>query len=224
MRDIGWPDLRRVLLTSILWAVNRTALWESIIRLRSFPRLPASLPLPIPHHFIGLSGCVAALLNPSSPFWFTMIHQCGDSLTAGRLHECGRPNLLLDPTHLYPHYKCTTSLPDMLLSRGFLWRCLKAAVPTMTLSRRSEAPQCRGPVGYFSMDEAGRRGRGGDAAVPTLIHTFYLIYTQPPYSRRPPYVPRTAVDDYRRVLVAAAATRGIHQPDAGSSYRLEKLI
>lgn len=89
-----------------------------------------------------------------------MIHQCGDSLTAGRLRWWGRPNLLLDPTHLYPHYKSTTSLPDMLLSRGFLWRCLKAAVPTMTLSRRSEAPQCRGPVGYFSMDEAGRRGRG----------------------------------------------------------------
>lgn len=94
----------------------------------------------------------------------------------------------------------------------------------MTLSRRSEAPQCRGPVGYFSMDEAGRRERGGDAAVPTLIHTFYLIYTQPPYSHQPPYVPRTAVDDYRRVLVAAAATRDIHQPNAGSSYRLEKLI
>lgn len=56
MVDIGWPDLQCVLLTSILWPVNRGALWESIIR----PLLP-SLPLPVPHHFIGLPGCVAAV-------------------------------------------------------------------------------------------------------------------------------------------------------------------
>lgn len=31
MVDIGWPDLQCVLLTSILWPVNRRTLWESII-------------------------------------------------------------------------------------------------------------------------------------------------------------------------------------------------
>ena len=87
----------------------------------------------------------------------------------------GHPNLLLDPTHLFPPHKNTTSLPDMLLSHGFLWRCLNATVPTMTLSLGTEAPQCRGPVGYFSMNEGGC---GGNIAVPALIHTFYLIYTQ----------------------------------------------
>lgn len=70
----------------------------------------------------------------------------------------GHPNLLLDPTHLFPPYKNTTSLSDMLLSHGFLWRCLNATVPTMTLSLGTEALQCRGPVGYFSMNEAGCGG------------------------------------------------------------------
>lgn len=90
---------------------------------------------------------------------FTMIHPCGDSLTVGLLHQYGHPNLLLDPTHLFPPYKNTTSLADMLLSPGFLRRCLKATVPTMTLSLHTEARQCRGPVGYFSMNEAGCRGK-----------------------------------------------------------------
>lgn len=139
MVDVGRADLQRVLLTSILWPVNRRALWESIIR----PPPSPSLPLPVPHHFIGLSGCVAAVLG------FTMIHPCGDSLTARLLHQYGRPNLLLDPTHLFPPSKNTTSLPDMLLSHGFLWRCLKATVPTMTLSLRTEALQLQGPSWVF---------------------------------------------------------------------------
>lgn len=50
---IGWPDLQCVLLTSILWPVNRRTLWESIIR------SPYS-PFHCPYHIILLvSGCVA---------------------------------------------------------------------------------------------------------------------------------------------------------------------
>ena len=90
--------------------------------------------------------------------WFTMIHPCGDSPAARLLHHYGHPNLLLDPTHLFLLHKNTTSLPDMLLSHSFLWRCLKATVPTMTLSPGTEALQCRGPVGYFSMNGAGCGG------------------------------------------------------------------
>lgn len=150
MVDIGWPDLQCVLLTSILWPVNRRALWESIIR----PPPPSVTQPPTAHTTsfywsLWMCGCCPR---------FTMIRPCGDSLTAGLLHQYGHPNLLLDPTHLFPPYKNTTSLPDMLLSHGFLWRCLKATVPTMTLSLRTEALQCRGPVGYFSMNEAGCRG------------------------------------------------------------------
>lgn len=89
---------------------------------------------------------------------FTMIHPCGDSLTARLLHQYGRPNLLLDPTHLFPHSKNTTSLPDMLLSRGFLWRCLKATVPAMTLSRGTEALQLQGPSWVFLNEGLGVGG------------------------------------------------------------------
>lgn len=140
MVDIGWPDLQRVLLTSILWPVNRRALWESIIRPHPHPASHC------PYHIILLASLDAWLLSPG----FTMIHPCGDSLTARLLHQYGRPNLLLDPTHLFPPSKNTTSLPDMLLSHGFLWRCLKATVPTMTLSlRRTEALQLQGPSWVF---------------------------------------------------------------------------
>ena len=79
-----------------------------------------------------------------------------DSLTAGLSHQYRHPNLLLDPTHPLPLHKNTTSLPDMLLSQSFLWRSLKATVPTMTLSLRAEAARRGGPVGYFSMNGAGR--------------------------------------------------------------------
>lgn len=87
-----------------------------------------------------------------------MIHPCGDSSAARMLHHYGHPNLLLDPTHLFPSKKNTTSLPDILLSHGFLWRCLNVPVPTMTLSLGTEVLQCRGPVGYFSMNAAGCGG------------------------------------------------------------------
>lgn len=112
--DIGWPDLQHVLLTSILWPVNRRALWESIIR--PLPAIPSpALPLPIPTSFywsLWMCDCCP---------WFTMIHPCGDSPAARLLHHYGHPNLLLDPTHLFPPHMNTTSLPDMLLSHGFLW-------------------------------------------------------------------------------------------------------
>ena len=42
--DIGRADLQRVLLTSILWPVNRGALWESVIRCPPHPTLSARLP------------------------------------------------------------------------------------------------------------------------------------------------------------------------------------
>lgn len=52
MLGIGWPHLQHVLLTSILWPVNRRALWESIIR----PPPPCpSLPL-LYHIMLLLSG------------------------------------------------------------------------------------------------------------------------------------------------------------------------
>lgn len=61
MVDIGWPDLQCVLLTSILWPVNRRALWESIIR------PPTSLPHPAshcPYHIILLVSLDVRLLSP----------------------------------------------------------------------------------------------------------------------------------------------------------------
>lgn len=148
MLDIGWPDLQCVLLTSILWPVNRRALWESIIR---HPPLTHPLAAHTTSFYWSpwMCGCCPR---------FTMIHPCGDSPAARLLHHYGHPNLLLDPTHLFPLHKNTTSLPDMLLSHSFLWRCLKATVPTMTLSLGTEALQCRGPVGYFSMNGAGCGG------------------------------------------------------------------
>lgn len=53
--DVGRTDLQRVLLTPILWAVNRRALWESVICTPLTPPPPNPDPDPEAHRVIGLS-------------------------------------------------------------------------------------------------------------------------------------------------------------------------
>lgn len=105
----------------------------------------------------------------------------------------------IPPTY-FPPYKKTTSLHDMLSSHGFLWRCLKATVPTMTLSLCAEALQCRGPVGYFPVNEAGCGMQRCQ-----LSFTHFSSFTHKPhisYSHRPLRVAlKAAADDYYRLLV-----------------------
>lgn len=118
------------------------------------------------------------------------------------LHYHGHPNLLLDPTQLFPPaYKNTTSLSDMLLSHGFLWRYLNATVPTVTLSLDTEAPQSRGPVGSFSVNEAGCRRM----LLCQLLFTHFISFTHKPhilYSYRLVCITLIVVEnDYYRVLV-----------------------
>lgn len=58
-------------------------------------------------------------------------------------------------------------------------------------------------------------------AVPTLIHTFYLIYTQTTLSHRLPRIALTATaDDYYRFVGHTAAAHNIHQglPPPGKTH------
>lgn len=92
---IGWPDLQHVLLTSILWPVNRRALWESIIPPPPMPQPPTA----VPHHVIALSG--SELHNDP----------CGDPL----LHQ------YIPIYHWIPTTFKNTASPNMPLSPGFPW-------------------------------------------------------------------------------------------------------
>lgn len=132
---------------------------------------------------------------------FTMIHPCGDSLTARLLHQYGRPNLLPDPTHLFPHSKNTTSLPDMMLSHGFLWRCLKGTVPAMTLSRRTEALQLQGPSWVFLNE--GQGVGGCRSASFSFIHS--ITFAHRPHT--PLCTQHRNWDDYYWVLVTLQLCR-----------------
>lgn len=96
--DVGWTDLQRVLLTPILWAVNRRPLWESVICTPLTPPHPHPRPRGTSCYW-SLSGCEPAPPTPTRPTdsglqWSIIV---GFSLTAV---SADVPILLLDPTHL----------------------------------------------------------------------------------------------------------------------------
>lgn len=124
------------------------------------------------------------------------------------------PNLLLDPTQLI---RMPPPLPDMLSSCGFPWRCLNAAVPTVTLSLSDEARRRKRPSWVFLNE--WRRVQG-NVAVPTLIHTFYLIYTQAADSLFTRAGVHNTYSGGGWLQLSAghtvASEPGIHQPERGS--------
>lgn len=103
-----------------------------------------------------------------------------------------------------------------MLSHGFLWRCLNATVPTMTLRLSAETLQCRGPVGYFLMNEAGRRGTSHCQ----LPFTHFISFTHKPhilYSHRPLCITLiVAADDYYTALVTLQPCSVSIRPSQGS--------
>lgn len=64
----------------------------------------------------------------------------------------------------------------------------------------------------------------GEVAVPTLIHTFYLIYSQITHHAFTKATVRSTYDYGGRLqpgVGLTAAVRGIHQPSGGSSFSWE---